>query len=114
MLRQVTLQEQGTREPSLPPSLDWSLDLSFLESADFQVEDWLKLPEDLVSADSTRARKPDAELAFCQADNFGLQIQDSPGILLPLSQKSIALAKTSRNLGGCHFDIVVVARFQYL
>jgi len=85
MLRQVTLQEQGTREPSLPPNLDWSLDLSFLESADFQVEDWFELPEDLVSADSTRARKPDAdaELAFCQADNFGLQTKDSPGIPFP-------------------------------
>jgi hypothetical protein len=79
MLRQVKLQEQRTREPSLPPSLDWPLDLSFLESADFQVEDWFKFPEDLVSADSTRAGKPDAELAFCQADNFGLQIQDPPG-----------------------------------
>lgn len=66
MLRQVTLQEQGTRESSLPPNLDWSLDLSFLESADFQVEDWFELPEDLVSADSTRARKPDADAdAFC-------------------------------------------------
>jgi len=86
MLRQATLQEQGTREPSLPPSLDWSLDLSFLESADFQVEDWLKLPEDLVSTDSTRARRPDAELAFCQADNFGLQIQDSLGITSPFPE----------------------------
>jgi hypothetical protein len=83
MLRQVTLQEQGNREPSLPPNLDWSLDLSFLEPADFQVEDWFELSEDLVSADSARARKPDAKLAFCQADNFGLQTQDSPGTPFP-------------------------------
>jgi hypothetical protein len=71
MLRQVKLQEQRTREPSLPPNLDWSLDLSFLEPADFQVEDWFKFPEDLLSADPTRA------------DGFGRQIHDSPGTPFP-------------------------------
>ena len=84
MLRQVPLREQGTREPSLPPNLDWSLDLPFLESADFQVEDWFGLPEDLDSAASTRARTPDAERAFCRVlNNFGLQSQDAPGTPFP-------------------------------